>query len=192
MTDLFALPRRAGGALALAAALALAGAPATLQAHAGEDHGAPPPTAGAPLLPRAASATDEFELVAVLEPQRLVVWLDRQATNEPVAGATVAIEGAFAGMAAETAPGVYALALAAAPAPGHHALTLTIEAGATADLLTATLDVPAPPADAVAVDGVGAAPVVTLAATLAGLAAAGAAVWAGLARRRSRRAGARG
>lgn len=138
----FTMLRRAGAALTLAAAVAATIAPASVRAHGGEDHGAPPPTAGVPLLPRTAAESDDFELVAVLEPGRLLIWIDRHATNEPVAGASVTVEGALAGAAAETAPGVYALPLANPPAPGHHALTLTVEAGATADLLAATLDVP--------------------------------------------------
>lgn len=115
-------------------------------AHEGEDHGAPPPAATQTVSPRAEAATDEFELVAVLEAQRLVVYLDRYATNEPVAKATVDVEAAgLSGTASEIAEGVYALPVAAAPAPGKHALTFTVETADTADLLSATLDLSAPP-----------------------------------------------
>ena len=170
---------RIGLGCALTLLAALATPPAS--GHGGEDHGAPPVTSQ-PLLPRAAAESPDFEIVGVLEPGRIVFYLDRHASNEPVAGARVSVEGAFAGSAAETAPGVYALALAAAPPAGHHALTLAIETATDADLLGATLDVPAP-ADAAAEEGVGGS-----ALGAAGYAAlAGAAVLGAIAMRARRR-----
>ncbi len=117
-------------------------------AHGGEDHGDDahaeamlPPG----LLPRAATRTDEVELVAVLEAARLLVYLDHGATNAPLAGARVEVEGlGRAATAAEVEPGVYALPLARSPAPGHHPLAVTVQAGDVEDLLTAELDVPEP------------------------------------------------
>lgn len=101
------------------------------------------------LLPRGATAYEDFELVVVLEPTRLVLYVDRLASNEPVLGARVEVEGAgLSGVAVEGAGGAYAIALGAPVPPGHHALTITLQAGAEADLLSATLDVPAPPAAA--------------------------------------------
>jgi hypothetical protein len=109
----------------------------------GHTHGAPaaapvPVTAGAP---RAVAATEDFEVVGVLEGKHLVVYADRFASNEPVAKAKVEIEGAgLNGLARETAPGTYVMDLAAGLPPAKHALTIGIEAGDTADLLSATLD----------------------------------------------------
>jgi len=118
------------------------------RAHGGEDHGdeahaeaLQPPG----VLPRAATRTDEVELVAVLEPSRLLIYVDQAASNAPLTGARVEVEGLGATAAApEVEPGVYALALAAAPAPGHHPLTVSVQARDVEDLLSAELDVPDP------------------------------------------------
>jgi len=113
--------------------------------HGGEDHGAPPPPISGNVAPRAAAASEEFELVAVIEGKQLVVYIDRFGTNEPVTNAKVEIEGAGAkGLANEITPGTYAMKLPAAMAPAKHALTISIETGDTADLLTATLDTSLP------------------------------------------------
>lgn len=120
--------------------------------HGGEDHGdeahaRPAPTVAS--APRASARSDEFELVAVLDAeQRIVVTLDRFATNAPVGGARLEIdaEGQSA-VAAEASPGVYVAKIAALTqaAPGMKLpLTIAIEAGDSADLLTTTLEIPAP------------------------------------------------
>lgn len=131
-------------ALVLAAALAL-----PVWAHEGEDHGgeaAPAPTAETG--PRAAAATEEVELVAVLEGKRLVLYLDRFATNEPMVDAQVEVEGSgLKAVAAQIAPGVYAVpaeALAGSATPARHALAVSVQAGDIADLLTVTLDLSKP------------------------------------------------
>ena len=107
-----------------------------LFAHEGEDHGPPAVVNARPLLPRVTAHSELFELVGVLEPGRLLIWLDATPTNAPVAGASVEVEGAGAnGQAAEVAPGVYALKLDKAPAPGQHPLTFTVQTADDADLL---------------------------------------------------------
>ena len=120
-------------------------APLTIFAHGDEDHGAPAPSVTRSVAPRAVASSEEFEAVAVLEGKKLLLHLDRFASNAPVTGAKVEIEGGgLKGTAAETSPGVYALD-AASIAPGKHPLTISIEAGESADLLSATLDIaPAP------------------------------------------------
>lgn len=116
--------------------------------HGGEDHGALPPAVTQAVDPRAAAATDEFEVVTVLEDKQLVVYVDRFASNEPVTQAKVEIEGAgIKGLASETAPGTYVLNVAVTIPQAKHPLTISIEAGDTADLLSATLDVSSPKAD---------------------------------------------
>lgn len=136
------------GRPAMVALLALAclGAVPAARAHGGEDHG--DEAAAVPGgLPRAATHTDEVEMVAVLEPGRLRVYLDQAATNAPLVGARVEVEGlGAAAVAAEREPGVYDLKLSQAPRPGHHPLTVSVQAGDTEDLLTAELDVPEAPA----------------------------------------------
>lgn len=138
---------------AMAALLALTclGAVGPAWAHGGEDHGdeAATPATLPGVLPRAVTRTDEVEFVAVLEPGRLRVYLDQAATNVPLAGARVEVEGLGAtAVAAESEPGVYDLKLAQAPKPGHHPLTVSVQSGDTEDLLTAELDVPEAPAAA--------------------------------------------
>lgn len=108
----------------------------------GHTHAAPEPLPVATLSPRAAAATEEFEVVAALEGKKLVVYLDRFASNEPVTKANVEVEGGgLKGVASEIAPGTYALDAATSMPPGKHPLTIAIEAGDTADLMTATLDI---------------------------------------------------
>ena len=108
----------------------------------GHTHAAPEPLPVVTLTPRAAAATEEFEVVAAIEGKKLVVYLDRFASNEPVTKAVVEVEGGgLKGVAGEIAPGTYALDVATAMSPGKHPLTIAIEAGDTTDLLTATLDI---------------------------------------------------
>ena len=127
----------------IAAALFMS-APAVALAHAGEDHGAPAAALVAAALPRASSATEAFELAAVAEKDRLVLYLDRYATNEPVSGAKVELDSTVAkGAANEAAPGTYVLPLASTLASGRHALAIVVEAADTADLISLSLDVPA-------------------------------------------------
>jgi LPXTG-motif cell wall-anchored protein len=108
----------------------------------GHTHAAPAPIPVVTLSPRAAAATEEFEVVAAIEGKKLVVYLDRFASNEPVTKAVVEVDGGgLKGVAGEIAPGTYALDLATAMSPGKHPLTIAIEAGDTTDLLTTTLDI---------------------------------------------------
>ena len=131
----------------LAIAALLLQVAANVHAHGGEDHSAPPPPPTQAVAPRAAAATEEFEAVVVLDAGKLLLYLDRFASNAPVAGAKVEIEGGpFKGVANETSPGIYALDAKSVPA-GKHPLTITIEAGDSADLLSASLDI-GPPAPA--------------------------------------------
>jgi len=127
------------------ASLLLAVTPAAF-GHGDEDHGAPAPAVSQAVSPRAAAFSEEFEAVAVLEGKKLVLYLDRYASNEPVAGAKVEIEGGgLKGVAAESSPGVYAMD-AAALTPAKHPLTISIEAGDSVDLLSAVLDTTPPQA----------------------------------------------
>jgi len=108
----------------------------------GHTHAAPAPLPVSQIVtPRAAAATEEFEVVASLEGKKLVMYVDRFASNEPVTQAKVEIEGAgLKGMASETTPGTYEFDVAMPLPPARHPLTISIEAGDSVDLLTATLD----------------------------------------------------
>jgi hypothetical protein len=136
------------GLAALAAILSLLSAVSF--AHEGHDHGAeapplPPPTSD--LEPRLEAVSPDFELVAVLEAGQLVIWLDRQASNEPVTAARIEVDSpAFKGLATVRVDGSYALAAAALVPPGTYPLVFSIEAPAGSDLLNGVLQVPAPAA----------------------------------------------
>jgi hypothetical protein len=119
-------------------------------AHGDEDHSEPHPVAAAvPMAaqgPRAEAQTDAFELVATLAQDRLVLYIDRFDTNEPVVGAQVEVDtGTVQAKATPASPGVYWMAQGTLGQPGKHPLTITIETEDTADLLSATLEVPAAP-----------------------------------------------
>ncbi len=108
----------------------------------GHTHGEVEPVATAISgAPRALASSEAFELVAVLEGKKLLLYLDRFASNEPVAGARVEADGGgLNGVAAETVPGIYVMDAASMP-KAKIPLTISIEAGEDADLLSATLDI---------------------------------------------------
>lgn len=142
-------------------ACALACGALTAGAHGGEDHGE---AAAAPVqvgqAPRAVAQTDDFELVMVLTgaqasgepptiPPVLTLYLDRFATNAPVAGATVEVEsGAFKAVAKQVEPGVYTVAGQVFAKPGRYPLTVSVQTDDGADLLEASLQYEAPKASA--------------------------------------------
>lgn len=64
------------------------------QAHEGHNHGETPAevTVAATSVPRAAASSDEFEVVAIARADRLEIYVDKFATNEPVADAEIEVE----------------------------------------------------------------------------------------------------
>ena len=114
--------------------------------HGDEDHGSEVAAAvAADNAPRASAQSEEFELVAVLQDKQLTLYLDRYATNEPVADAQIELEsGALRAVATQIAPGAYAISRRGFAKPGKYPLTISVQAGDTGDLLTATLEVTAP------------------------------------------------
>lgn len=113
-------------------------------AHGGEDHGdetAPTPLVAA--APRAVAESDAFELVVVPVGGKLRLYLDRHASNEPVADARIELEsGAFLATAEQVSPGTYELPGEHFAAPGKYPLTISVQAGEDADLLATMLDTP--------------------------------------------------
>lgn len=128
-------------------AAALFAAPA-LHAHEGEDHSdekKPPPAAS--VAPRMEANTPELQLLARLHDGKLVVHLDRYASNEPVTGARIELEaGSHKAVAQAAADGSYVLDAGPVARPGSHALIFAVEAGEVADLLNGNLEVGAPEA----------------------------------------------
>jgi cobalt-zinc-cadmium efflux system membrane fusion protein len=120
--------------------------PTTLLAHGGEDHSQeiPAPALTATLEPRLETASRAVELVAILQKDGLLIYLDRYASNEPVSGATLTVDVDNQTLtAAPAGPGLYRLAEAAGLKPGNHELVFTIAAPGLNDVLISTLTVPA-------------------------------------------------
>ena len=134
--------------------------PGLLMAGGGDDHShgpaTPAPVASAGEAPRVEAASELFELVGVLDGDKLVIHLDRFATNEPVTGASITVEGGpLKASAAAEKGGIYTVAAAGLAAPGTHPLVFTVQAGEASDLLTADLVVASPVAAAAAhTDGI--------------------------------------
>ena len=128
-------------ALGLMFAVLATGGHGVALAHEGEDHSQGKAPLAQSLLPRAEAASEDFELLAVLEADRLLIYLDRHASNEPVTKAIVEVEGAgLTAKATEVSAGVYAVALPQPLPIGSHAFTFTLLAGDIADLLTAKFE----------------------------------------------------
>jgi hypothetical protein len=84
--------------------------------------------------------SEAFELLVLARDAKLLIYLDRFRTNEPVEGATIQVDTP-AGSATAQAGEPYKVE---APwlRPGRHDLLFTITAGADVDVLTATLVIP--------------------------------------------------
>lgn len=123
-------------------ALILLTAPAL--AHEGHDHGPPLPGPTMEILaPRAGAESADFELVAVLEDGRLLVYLDEFATNAPIENATLELEsGSFQAEALHLGQGAYEIPPGPLAEPGRHELLFTVQTPSAADLLPASLEVP--------------------------------------------------
>lgn len=158
--------------------------PGSLLAGGGDDHShgdskATPVAASAQPL-RMEAVSELFELVGLLEGDQLVIHLDRFATNEPVTGATISVEGGpLKASAAVEREGVYTVPAAGLAAPGSHPLVFTVQAGQTSDLLTGDLVVARAPATTLATSEPSPPWTAPLAAGLAALLllAAGAFAW---------------
>jgi hypothetical protein len=124
-------------ALSVIAALVL---PPVALAGDGHDHGDAAPVATGPALPRFAAVSEAFELVGVLNGNRITLYLDRAADNAPVTEAQIELEIAGTKLKAERHEDVYEVVLAAAPKPGVLPITATVTAGQEIDLLAGELD----------------------------------------------------
>jgi hypothetical protein len=134
-------------ALALIAAtlsFVLAGGPA--RAHGGEDHDHDPvPVQQRADSPRAYAESEDFELVASFEGERLLLQLDRWETNEAVEDAEIEVDSGGVKLRAQhLGANRYAVPGETFMRPGRHALVISVQTGELADLLVAHLDVPEP------------------------------------------------
>jgi membrane fusion protein, heavy metal efflux system len=131
---------RFGHALrALAVTAILCGTIAPALAHEGHDHEEQQPvSAGA--LPRGEADSGAFEIVAIVHGENLEIYLDRFATNEPVAGATVEVESPGGPVKAVAgADGTYRVAAPWLAKSGRTDLIFTVTAGDTTDILPLTI-----------------------------------------------------
>ncbi|MBB6560495.1 hypothetical protein HNP48_003169 [Acidovorax soli] len=125
---------------ALGLALVLGLAP--LWAHAHGDHGAAPAAAADASLPRFAATSDLFELVGVLEGQKLALYLDHAGDNSPVKEAQLELDIAGTRVpVTRVADGEFQAALSAPLAEGVSPVTATVAAGNETDLLAGEIDV---------------------------------------------------
>ena len=132
----------------LCAGIATGLLPVAGRAHEGHDDG-PPSASSLPgvNVPRVEAQSDLFEIVGVVEGDAMKIFLDRYATNEPVANATIDIEaGALKGSAQVNPDGTYTFRNAALAAAGPVPVTFTIVAGSDSDLLTGDLVIANPDA----------------------------------------------
>ena len=120
--------------------------PTPAGAHGGEDHEHAAPATLTQVAPRATAQTEDFELVAVLQGRSLMIYLDRFADNELVAGAQIEVESGnvLKAIAKQSAPGVYVVELAKGvlEKSGKYPLSISIQAGELGDVMTASLDIP--------------------------------------------------
>ncbi len=138
-----ALSACAGALLGVMAAL-LAPLTFAAKAHEGHDHG-PAESLTGPVAPRMSAHSDAYQLVGVLRGERLTIYLDRFATNEPVTNATIAVTVADETVpvpADATAAGAYAITSPRFRSAGPIELVFAITDAADEDLLIGTLTVP--------------------------------------------------
>lgn len=128
---------------AIAATCAALLIPTLTFAGDGHDHGDAKPAANGPALPRFTAQSDLFEAVGILGKEELTLFIDRTATNEPVLGATVELEGAGIKLTGKFEPklGEYHFDGKAFAKAGEYPIMLTIKAGQDGDLLTGDLHV---------------------------------------------------
>lgn len=128
-----------GLSLVLVSALLLTAHP--LWAGDGHDHGESAPTASSPASPRFSTASDDFELVGVVEVNQLKLYLDYAPDNRPVEGATLELQASGSPIPVTAiAPGEF-IATWQAPESGEIAFTALINVGNQSDLLVAELDI---------------------------------------------------
>lgn len=124
--------------------------PGLALAHEGHDHGAPDPAATTTASPRVALHSDAYELVGVLSVDRLGLYLDRFATNEPVTDAKIAVTvGGDEELQAEPRPdGTYDIRSLKFLGEGPLELIFSVTHHTGDDLLIGSLRLPLRPAAA--------------------------------------------
>lgn len=128
--------------------------PLPARADDGHDHDAAPAAPAGPALPRFAAVSELFELVGLVDGQRLTVYLDRFEDNTPVQGAKLELElGGVKVALEEHEAGEFEGILAQTLKPGVIAVTATVAAGNETDILAGELDIHGEQAEAVHAHG---------------------------------------
>ncbi|KMO26246.1 RND transporter, partial [Methylobacterium variabile] len=121
-------------------------APTMSVAHEGHDHGSEAQASPTATAPRGSSSTDTLELVAIARNGRLVVFLDRAGSNEPVTDAAVEAQTPDGTASATPMPdGSYGLDADWSLHPGEHEVLFTVTVSGATDMFPVTLIVPEPP-----------------------------------------------
>jgi hypothetical protein len=108
----------------------------------GHDHGEAAPAPVAAAFPRFAAVSDDFELVGVLNGQRLTLYLDHAADNRPVTDGELTLE--LGGQQVKVSPhgvGEFEADLTEPLSDGETSIMATVTAQGQSDLLTGVLDV---------------------------------------------------
>ena len=125
-------------ALCMAAPL-LASIPGDSSAHEGHDHGETAAPAPANIAPRGEAASKDFELVAVVQGQDLLIYLDRFDTNAPVTDAVIEVETPNGAAEAVAEAGAYRLAAPWLAGQANADLIFSVAAGNVTDILSLTI-----------------------------------------------------
>lgn len=116
--------------------------PVSALADDGHNHGEAPAAAAEPASPRFAATSDLFELVGVLDGQKLALYLDHAGDNSPVKDAQLELEVSGARLpVTRVADGEFEAVLAAPLTEGVSPVTATVVAGNASDLLAGEIDV---------------------------------------------------
>jgi multidrug efflux pump subunit AcrA (membrane-fusion protein) len=114
----------------------------------GHDHGDDAPSVSTEPIPRLESVGADLELVAAAEGHKLVIYLAKPDTNEPIDGASIEVsgDGIPTAMAVLRGDGAYELEAEWLDEPGTKALTFLVTSGDIADLLNGTFEISSPQA----------------------------------------------
>ena len=113
----------------------------SVTAHEGHGDGPPESAVAVEAMPRASAQSETYELVAVLNGDALVVYLDRYTDNRPVTNADLDITiGATTARAARLPDGTFRIQAAELLRPGRHELVFAVRGEAGDDLLIAVLE----------------------------------------------------
>lgn len=114
-------------------------------AHAGpgHDHGSVVSTSSGTASPRVVITSELFQFVGVVEGDALVIYLDRNADNEPVVAATIEVSLNNEAIKATFQPdGTYEVVSSLLKQAGQIEVLVTIQDGVVSDLLVGSLVIP--------------------------------------------------